>query len=495
MAGQQAPLHIVMVPFPAQGHLTPFLALAELIAQRNPRCTITLVTTPLNVSHLEPSLPTPPSSSSAAALRLHALPFRAADHGLPPHSENTDSLPISSIIALALASEALEPHFDRLVSDLAPRGGPLCVVGDFFCGWTGRVARRHGASHATFTTCGGYGTAAFASLWLHLPHLADQSQEFRVPGLPEGFTLHRSQMSPFMRGAGEPGSDPAGLGFFRRHVALAFESGAVLCNTVEELEPAGVRSLRELLGRKLYTVGPLLPLDRRASYRRSGRPPGIGPEACAGWLDAQPPGSVVYVSFGSQNSIAAPQMMGLAEGLEASGRPFVWVVRPPVGFDLSGSFREEWLPEGFEARMGGGGGSGGRGLLVRNWAPQLEILSHRSTGVFLSHCGWNSVLESLSRGVPMIGWPLAAEQFYNVKMLEEELGVAVELARGTESEVRSSDVAGAIELALSDGKGRLMKERAVAAASTIADAMKEGDGRGSSVKAIDEFLESVRRDC
>ena len=83
-------------------------------------------------------------------------------------------------------------------------------------------------------------------------------------------------------------------------------------------------------------------------------------------------------------------MMELAIGLEASAKSFLWVITPPVGFDLRAEFRSEWLPEGFEEIIK----ETKQGLLVRNWAPQLEILSHKSTGAFLSHCGWNSVLES-----------------------------------------------------------------------------------------------------
>ncbi|KAL7180815.1 hypothetical protein ACSBR1_039803 [Camellia fascicularis] len=105
-----------------------------------------------------------------------------------------------------------------------------------------------------------------------------------------------------------------------------------------------------------------------------------------------------------QNTISASQMMELAKGLEDSGKSFIWVVRPPIGFDPKGEFKAEWLPDCFEERMV----ERKQGMLVRSWAPQLKILCHKSTEAFLSHCGWNSVL-SWSQGVPIIGWPLAAE--------------------------------------------------------------------------------------
>ncbi|KAI6693824.1 hypothetical protein NL676_021534 [Syzygium grande] len=182
------------------------------------------------------------------------------------------------------------------------------------------------------------------------------------------------------------------------------------------------------------------------------------------------------------------KFLKLAIGLESSGKPFIWVIRPPLGFNIKGEFRSEWLPPGFEDRVTGSR----QGLLVRNWAPQLYILSHRSTGAFLSHCGWNSIVESLSQGVPIVGWAMAAEQAYNAKMIVEEMGVCVELTRGIENQIDAEKVQRVIELVLEEeGKGGEMKKRANAVMGKMREAVKEGsdDEKGSSVKAIDEFDE------
>ena len=123
-------------------------------------------------------------------------------------------------------------------------------------------------------------------------------------------------------------------------------------------------------------------------------------------------------------------------GLEASDKNFIWVIRPPIGFELNTEFKaKEWLPKGFEKRIK----ESRRGLLVYNWAPQVEILSHKSVSAFLTLCGWNSVLEALNHSVLLIGWPMAAEQSFNAKLLEEEMGVCVEVARGKSCEVRHED--------------------------------------------------------
>jgi UDP:flavonoid glycosyltransferase YjiC (YdhE family) len=178
----------------------------------------------------------------------------------------------------------------------------------------------------------------------------------------------------------------------------------------------------------------------------------------------------LYISFGSQSTIQPNQMMELAAALEATGQRFVWAIRPPVGSDIAGAFRDEWLPEGFEARARGGG----RGLLVQGWAPQVGILAHVATGAFLSHCGWNSVLESMSHGVPVVGWPLGAEQFYNAKMLAEEWGVCAEV----------------VEAVMGDTAESAAMRRRVAEVRQVMRGAWAEDG-GSSRTALREFLRTM----
>ncbi|KAH7560507.1 hypothetical protein JRO89_XS10G0032500 [Xanthoceras sorbifolium] len=166
------------------------------------------------------------------------------------------------------------------------------------------------------------------------------------------------------------------------------------------------------------------------------------------------------------------------------------VVRPPVGFDINSEFKaDEYLPEGFEERNK----ISRQGLVVHNWAPQVDILSHKSVSAFLSHCGWNSVLEALSHGVPIIGWPMAAKQFYNVKLLEEKMGVCVEVARGKSCQVKHEEIVKIIELVMNETeKGMEMRRRACEIKEIIENAIKdEVNNKGSSTKAMDEFFNAV----
>ena len=178
-------------------------------------------------------------------------------------------------------------------------------------------------------------------------------------------------------------------------------------------------------------------------------------------------------------------MLELAHGLEESGKAFIWMVRPPLGHDMKAEFRAEWLPERFEERMKERNG----GLLIRNWAPQLDILSHEAVGAFLSHCGWNSMVESLSQGVPMIGWPMAAEQAYNSKMMVEEMGVGLELTRGREREFRRGKVKKMIEMVMGEGgKGEEMRKKAAIVKDKMTAAVEDYNEKGSSVRSLEEFL-------
>lgn len=151
--------------------------------------------------------------------------------------------------------------------------------------------------------------------------------------------------------------------FLQYQISLSLTSDGWLCNSAEEIEPLGLQLLRNYIKLRVLPVGPLLPfsmLGCRSQFssnssviptKRVVKNPGLSPEKCVEWLSSHGPSSVLYISFGSQNTIGATQMRALALGLEASRKPFIWVIRPPLGFDMRGEFQLEWLPEGFEQRV------------------------------------------------------------------------------------------------------------------------------------------------
>ncbi|KAF8014215.1 hypothetical protein BT93_H0147 [Corymbia citriodora subsp. variegata] len=496
MDDSQSHGHIVMLPFMAHGHLIPFLALARRIRRLTPFA-VTLATTRLNLRYLRSTM----SQSDADAdsgIRLYELPFCSSDHGLPPDTENTENLLPHQIPLLCHSSVSLAAPVECLISNITTEEDrpPLCVITEVSFGWSVDVARRLGTKSITFTTCGAYGTLAYISLWLHLPHRSTDAEEFSVPGFPERCRFQRSQLHRFIREA-EPTDEWSK--FFQVQLKLSLASDGWLCNSVEEIEPLGFDLLRKYLRLPVWAIGPPVPphmlqksspISPKSKFeslqKHAAKALGVSLEKCQDFLNSHGPNSVLYISFGSQNTISPSQMMQLALGLESSGKPFIWVIRPPLGFDIKGEFRPEWLPPGLEERVTGSK----QGLLVQNWAPQLDILAHDSTGAFLSHCGWNSIMESLSQGVPIVGWPMAAEQVYNAKMMVDEMGVCVELTCGVESRIEAEEVKRVIEMVMEEeGKGGEMKKRVNAVMGHMREAMKEGSDneKGSSVKAMDDF--------
>lgn len=247
--------HIVMVPFMAHGHLIPFLALARLIQQQT-SFTITIANTPLNILHLKSAISS--SSPSSSNLHLASLPFDPTTHGLPPNIENAEKIPPPLFPNLGLAALSLKPHLHSLISKITQQEGhpPLCIIFDVFLGWVSDIAKSFNSKSITFTTCGAYGTIAYMSIWLNLPHRKTESDEFYVPGFPENYRFQRSQLHRFLRQA--DGTDTWSQ-FFQTQISLSMKSDGWICNTVEEIEELGLQLLRKFIKSPVWTIGPLLP--------------------------------------------------------------------------------------------------------------------------------------------------------------------------------------------------------------------------------------------
>lgn len=194
----------------------------------------------------------------------------------------------------------------------------------------------------------------------------------------------------------------------------------MLVNSFYELEPAYVDHYRNVIGRKAWHVGPVSLCNRNAEEKaQRGTESSIDEHECLKWLGSKKPNSVVYVCFGTNSRFPASQLREIALGLEGSGQEFIWVVRKDNNDGEQEGDKEDWLPEGYEKRMEG------KGLIIRGWAPQVLILEHESVGGFVTHCGWNSALEGISAGLPMVTWPIFAEQFYNEKLITDVLKIGV----------------------------------------------------------------------
>ena len=193
-----------------------------------------------------------------------------------------------------------------------------------------------------------------------------------------------------------------------------------------------------------------------------------------GWLDSKKPRSVIYACLGSLCRLVPAQLIELGLGLEASNQPFIWVIK--TGDQRYLEELEEWLvKERFEERIKG------RGLLIKGWAPQVLILSHPAVGGFITHCGWNSTLESACSGVPMITWPLFAEQFFNEKLVVEVLRIGIKV--GVEIPVRWGDEEKVGVLVKKDGV-----EKAIA---MLMDGEEEGEKRREKARELGEVAKKA----
>ncbi|CAN7101177.1 unnamed protein product [Brassica rapa subsp. narinosa] len=263
-------------------------------------------------------------------------------------------------------------------------------------------------------------------------------------------------------------------------------SHGVLVNTWEELQGNTLSALTEdgelsrVMKAPVYGIGPIV--------RSSG--PTEKADNILEWLDKQPDKSVVFVCLGSGGTLSLEQTMELAYGLDLSGQRFLWVLRRPTSYLGASSTDDDQvsagLPEGFLDR------TRGMGLVVTQWAPQVEILSHGSIGGFLSHCGWSSVLESLTKGVPIVAWPLYAEQWMNATLLTEDIGVAVRT-----SELPSKRVIGREEVATlvrkimveEDEEGQKVRAKAEEVRASSERAWAQG---GSSYRSLFEWAKQCR---
>ncbi|XP_044378970.1 UDP-glycosyltransferase 88F5-like [Triticum aestivum] len=266
------------------------------------------------------------------------------------------------------------------------------------------------------------------------------------------------------------------------------DSMGVLVNGCRSLEPAAADAIVAGLCNPqcrptppLYCVGPLMKHGEETGASKR--------HECLAWLDGQPDASVVFLCFGSMGRFSAEQVKEIAAGLETSGQRFLWVVRrppppgaerrPPADGDDDGDI-DELFPEGFLQR------TKDRGLVVMSltsWAPQRQVLAHGAVGGFVTHCGWNSVLEAIMAGVPMLAWPLYAEQRMNRVFLVEEMRLAVPMEGYDKKMVESDEVAAKVRWLIESDGGREFRQRTRAAMRLAEEAV--GDSGESRAALVD----------
>lgn len=390
------------------GHIIPMVDMAKLVAQRF--VTVTIVTTPLNATRFGAVIAR--AIESGLPIKFLQLRFPAVEAGLPEGCESIDNLPSFNLSRNFFAAVyMLQEPLEKMLEEIKP--SPSCILSDKHVTWTADTAKKFQIPWIIFDGMSCFTQICTHNLYTSRVHenVAD-SERFAVPNLPHHIEFTKAQLP----GLFNPRS-PSAAAFHGRIRAAEVGAYGVVINSFEELERDYVNEFKKMRGDKVWCVGPLSLCNKdKLDKAQRGNKASIDQNKILQWLDSWEPGSVVYACLGSLSSLAPPQLIELALGLEASEHPFVWVVR-------EGNKQKEienWiLKEGFEER------TKGRYLLIRGWAPQVLILSHPAIGGFLTHCGWNSTLEGICAGVPMITWPLFAEQFFNEKLVVQVLDTGV----------------------------------------------------------------------
>ncbi|PUZ54895.1 hypothetical protein GQ55_5G168400 [Panicum hallii var. hallii] len=469
--GEEAKKHVVIYA-PASmvnnSHLLSMAELGELLAARGLEVTVALGGRTDDEAA--------DSFADGAAAAHPALSFRR----LPPVTRPRD-VPAHDHVALAFElARASNPDLREFLRAASPP--PAALVLDFFCGSAVHVGAELGIPTYFFFTSS---ICILAELLYHPVIHERTTVSLRDPG---GERLHFPG-SPEIPVEDLPAAylDRDGL-THRLFLALSeqmCESHGLIVNSFRALEPratdAIVNGLCTPPGRRtppLHCVGPLTKLDKAGANRHE----------CLAWLDTQPDASVVFLCFGTMGRFSAEQARHVARGLETSGQRFLWVVRRPPGEDGAGKPADPdldaLLPDGFLAR------TKGKGLVVPSWAPQREVLAHAAVGGFVTHCGWNSVLEAIVGGVPMLAWPMYAEQRMIKVFLVEELRLAVALEGYGKEAVRDEEVAAKVRWLMESDGGRELRERTRAAMRQAKAALSDG---GESRTALLELASQWKR--
>ncbi|CAM0903410.1 unnamed protein product [Alopecurus aequalis] len=272
-----------------------------------------------------------------------------------------------------------------------------------------------------------------------------------------------------------------GEAFGLQCVAISTEEA---CRALEGEFIDAIAEHPEFKKKKLFAVGPLNPL-----LDSSTRTPGKTPHECMEWLDMQRPASVLYVSFGTTSSFRGEQIAEMAAALKRSKQRFIWVLRDADRADIFAESGEnqhgEWLSKFAKETKG-------TGLVITGWAPQLEILAHCATAAFMSHYGWNSTMESLSHGKPILAWPMHSDQPWDAELLCKYLKVRL-LVRPWEKHgevVPAMAIQEVIEEAMLSDNGMAVRQRAKVLGEAVHASVADG---GSSSKGLDDFVAYITR--
>ncbi|XP_077229712.1 UDP-glycosyltransferase 74E2-like [Tasmannia lanceolata] len=412
--------HVLVLPHNAQGHINPSIQFAKRLASKGLKVT---VATTIDIKH---------NQTEIDSIRVEPI-CNLDEHVADLYDTNAYLGCVQTVFSRALA-ECIERHENS--------GDPFCcLIYDSILPWCLDIAKRFGLFGAPFFTqpCG-IGTIFYYVQKGELSVPLEVST-VSLPGLPK-FEL--SDLPSFVS---DSVSYPGCLELFSNQFSNLEKVDWVLINTFETLEPELVSWMKGLWPVK--TIGPSVPSMYVDKLIKDDKNYGLSfwaPDGatCLKWLDTKPTRSVVYASMGSIAELGLEHMEEMAWGLRRSNNYFLWVVREAEKKKLPSNFIEETIEKG----------------LIMNWCPQLEVLAHEAVGCFVTHCGWNSTVEALSIGVPMVAMPQWADQPTNAKYVEDVWGVGVRAKADEKGIVRREEIELCIREVMEGERGKEIRKNA-----------------------------------
>ncbi|KAK9071119.1 hypothetical protein SSX86_009687 [Deinandra increscens subsp. villosa] len=466
-------VHIFLVTFLGQGNVNPILRLAKLLASKgNILVTFSAsksIGNKMKKAGTAVSGDPTPVGSCGGMIR-----FDFFDDGC---SEDNDDERHDLDTFLPKLEAYGKTELTRIINRHAQNGRPVsCLINNPFVPWVSDIAKELNIPCAMLWVQSCFSFSSYYHYENSLVPFPSEQQpdiDVQLPNMPllksdeiPSF-LHPSTPYPFLR--------RAALGQFKN----LSNNFCVLMETFEELEGDLIKYMSQIC--PIRAVGPLFknPLLETNSNISGDM---IKADDCLEWLDSKPPSSVVYVSFGSVVNLNQEQVTEMAYGVLNSRVSFLWVMRN--GVTTTGESAGK-LPEGFLEE------AGERGMVVQ-WSPQAYVLAHPSVSCFVTHCGWNSTLEALSSGVPIVAFPQWGDQVTDAKYIVDEWKVGIRMCRGEAEHkvIRREEVEECLSEATSGVKAVEMKNKAMKWKNAAKATMVEG---GTSYRNIQEFVDEVRK--
>ncbi|KAI9121182.1 hypothetical protein K1719_008215 [Acacia pycnantha] len=458
----QTQVVVVMVPFLAQGHLNQLLHLSRLILAYN--IPVHYVGTPTHNHQATIRIEGwDPNSIS----NFHFHDFKIPPFVSPLPNPNAETKFPSHLLPSFEASMHLRPPVAMLLRSLSSAARRVIVIHDSLMASVVQDATDI-ANAETYTF---HSVSAFTlSLFLREGMgklLVELDHGIHIPEVAPLEGCFTTQFLDFI---------------IAQHEFHKFSNGK-LYNTARAIESPYMELIERIdCSKRHWALGPFNPLEIEKNISGDRH-------FSLEWLDKQDQKSVLYVSFGTTTTLTKEQIKQLAIGLEESEVKFIWVLRDAdKGHDFNVQVtRDEQYLKGFEERVRG------IGLIVRDWAPQLEILSHGSTGGFMSHCGWNSCMESITMGVPIAAWPMHSDQPRNGVLITQVLQVGLMVRDWTHRDelVTASDVNNAVRRLMATSEGDEMRNKAMKLRKVIQKSLEEG---GVSSLEMNSFIAHITRE-